>query len=147
MSQSNTSAKQSVSETSNSSVEMFEPVVGQALKFGEEQKDRSNHWEVRTQEQGYAFLADPDVKEENRYGQKIDLLDLTGLPENKSMFINENPEVGTNPNRNKQHGFFFTADNCIGCHACEAACCSTRSRDLFWLWLLYVGVSVQRTAT
>ena len=122
MSQSNTSAEQPLSETSSSSVEMFEPVVGQALKFGEEQKDRSNHWEVRTQEQGYAFLADPDVKEENRYGQKIDLLDLTGLPENKSMFINENPEVGTNPNRNKQHGFFFTADNCIGCHACEAAC-------------------------
>ncbi len=27
-----------------------------------------------------------------------------------------------NPNRYKQHGFYFTADNCIACHACEAAC-------------------------
>ena len=44
------------------------------------------------------------------------------LPAGRSMYINENPAVGPNPNRNKQHGFYFTADNCIGCHACEAAC-------------------------
>lgn len=81
-----------------------------------------SHWEVRTQEQPYAFLSDKKVDETNRYGQKIDLVDLTGLPANRSMYINENPDVGVNPNRNKQHGFFFTADNCIGCHACEAAC-------------------------
>jgi len=92
-----------------------------------EQKNRSNHWEVRTQEQSYAFLPDEvldkrKVNKENRYGQTIDLLDITDLPKDRSMFINENPEVGSNPNRNKQHGFFFTADNCIGCHACESAC-------------------------
>lgn len=86
------------------------------------QADGSTLWEIRTQEQPYAFLADKEIKETNRYGQKIDLVDLTGLPESRSMYINENPEVGCNPNRNKQHGFFFTADNCIGCHACEAAC-------------------------
>jgi len=81
-------------------------------------------WEIRTEEQSYAFLRDQAIKETNRYGQKIDLIELTQgtLPEGRSMFINENPAVGTNPNRNKQHGFFFTADNCIGCHACEAAC-------------------------
>ena len=81
-------------------------------------------WEIRTEEQSYAFLRDQAINETNRYGQKIDLLELTQgrLPEGRSMFINENPAVGTNPNRNKQHGFFFTADNCIGCHACEAAC-------------------------
>lgn len=84
--------------------------------------DGSTLWEIRTEEQSYAFLSDKEIKEENRYGQKIDLVDLTGLPEDRSMYINENPEVGCNPNRNKQHGFFFTADNCIGCHACEAAC-------------------------
>jgi DMSO reductase iron-sulfur subunit len=84
--------------------------------------DGSTLWEMRTEEQPYAFLSDKKVDDENRYGQKIDLVDLTGLPEDRSMFINENPEVGCNPNRNKQHGFFFTADNCIGCHACEAAC-------------------------
>ncbi|HWI11528.1 MAG TPA: DmsC/YnfH family molybdoenzyme membrane anchor subunit [Burkholderiaceae bacterium] len=81
-------------------------------------------WEIRTEEQSYAFLRDTNIAEANRYGQKIDLIELAGqkLPAGRSMFINENPAVGTNPNRNKQHGFFFTADNCIGCHACEAAC-------------------------
>ena len=81
-------------------------------------------WEIRTEEQYYAFLRDKNNKDTNRYGQKIDLIAHTEgkLPVGRSMFINENPAVGTNPNRNKQHGFFFTADNCIGCHACEAAC-------------------------
>jgi DMSO reductase iron-sulfur subunit len=81
-------------------------------------------WEIRTEEQPYAFLSDKDIKDANRYGQKIDLIDLTEhkLPVGRSLYINENPAVGDNPNRNKQHGFFFTADNCIGCHACEAAC-------------------------
>lgn len=81
-------------------------------------------WEVRTEEQPYAYLSDTTIADKNRYGQKIDLIELTGnaLPVGRSLFINDNPAVGSNPNRNKQHGFFFTADNCIGCHACEAAC-------------------------
>ena len=81
-------------------------------------------FEVRSGERDYAKLNDTDVHEANRYGTKIDLLDLADvkIPEQRSMNINGNPEVGTNPNRNKQHGFHFTADNCIGCHACEAAC-------------------------
>jgi len=79
-------------------------------------------WQVRSDEQAYAKLNDPVCKKENRYGQKIDLLDITDLPKDRSLAINDNPVVGSNPNRNKQHGFFFTADNCIGCHACEAAC-------------------------
>ncbi len=81
-------------------------------------------WEQRPGEQNYAKLFDPQVHEVNRYGRKIDLLDLSGgaLPEGRSLKINENPAVGENPNRYKQHGFHFTADNCIGCHACEAAC-------------------------
>jgi DMSO reductase iron-sulfur subunit len=102
----------SVVTRDKSSVETFEP-------------KRSNHWEVRPHEQSYAFLPNKEVKtKSNRYGQAIDFVDITdaSAPKNRSMFINENPEVGTNPNRNKQHGFFFTADNCIGCHACEAAC-------------------------
>jgi len=86
------------------------------------QADGSSIWEIRTEERPYAFLPDTEIQDENRYGQKIDLVELSGLPEDRSMFINDNPEVGCNPNRNKQHGFFFTADNCIGCHACEAAC-------------------------
>ena len=110
------------------SVEIFTPENTQNTKTqNNEQQGRSNHWEVRTQEQGYAFLPDHEltpeqVDKENRYGQLIDLVELTDEPAQRSMFINENPEVGSNPNRNKQHGFFFTADNCIGCHACESAC-------------------------
>ena len=99
-----------------------EQVLNKAKGVETPQKDGSTLWEIRTQEQPYAFLNDKEHKETNRYGQKIDLVDLTGLPADRPMYINENPEVGTNPNRNKQHGFFFTADNCIGCHACEAAC-------------------------
>ncbi len=95
-------------------------------EVGQEQKGRSNHWEVRTQEQAYAYLPEPDPGNkseiENRYGKRIDLVELTDNPAGRSLFINGNPEVGTNPDRNKQHGFFFTADNCIGCHACESAC-------------------------
>ena len=89
-------------------------------------KTRSNHWEIRTEEQDYAFLPDQPIKDKNRYGKPIDLIDITDITDNKkpdrSLFINGNPEIGSNPDRNKQHGFFFTADNCIGCHACESAC-------------------------
>lgn len=86
-------------------------------------KQNSSLWEMRTEEQPYAFLSDKQNQDENRYGQKINLREVnTGWAEDQSMFINGNPEVGCNPNRNKQHAFFFTADNCIGCHACEAAC-------------------------
>ncbi|NQZ86866.1 MAG: dimethyl sulfoxide reductase anchor subunit [Colwellia sp.] len=100
-------------------VQGFDPAT---MAIGTEQEGRSNHWEVRTQERSYAILPVTEIQKENRYGQLIDLVELTDLPAERSMFINENPEVGSNPNRNKQHGFFFTADNCIGCHACEAAC-------------------------
>ena len=81
-------------------------------------------WDKRDLEPGYAVLKDLMNQDTNRYGQKIDLLELTEgkMPEGRSMYINDNPTVGTNPNRNKQHGFYFNADNCIGCHACEAAC-------------------------
>jgi DMSO reductase iron-sulfur subunit len=103
-------------------VETFDPKMMSNESVTKEQQGRSNHWEVRTQEQPYAYLPETEIDTENRYGQLIDLVDLTGMPAERSMFINENPEVGSNPNRNKQHGFFFTADNCIGCHACESAC-------------------------
>ncbi|NRA23080.1 MAG: dimethyl sulfoxide reductase anchor subunit [Oleispira sp.] len=81
-------------------------------------------FDARSGERDYAKLNDPVVFDENRYGTKIDLLNITEAPltENRSLEINGNPAIGENPNRNKQHGFHFTADNCIGCHACEAAC-------------------------
>lgn len=73
---------------------------------------------LRGDEPEYAKLNDPDSLERNRYGQPIVLTDDGTV----SLRINDDYEVGVNPNRTKQHAFHFTADNCIGCHACEAAC-------------------------
>ena len=44
--------------------------------------------------------------------------DLVGVP----LEINGKRSLSARPDRYKQHGFHFNADNCIGCHACEAAC-------------------------
>jgi DMSO reductase iron-sulfur subunit len=81
-------------------------------------------WKVRDDEPAYAFLKEPTAPEVNYYEAPIDLIARTGgaFEAGREMFINEEPGVGINPNRNKQHAFHFTADNCIGCHACEAAC-------------------------
>jgi DMSO reductase iron-sulfur subunit len=76
-------------------------------------------FQVRQDEPKYAFLQDKDSKEKNRYGKPINLQD----PKQDEPFkVNDEPMPGQNPNRYKQHGFYFTADNCIACHACEAAC-------------------------
>ncbi len=81
-------------------------------------------WKVRDDEPQYAFLKESGAPEVNYYEAPIDLIARSGgaVPAGREMFINEEPGVGSNPNRNKQHAFHFTADNCIGCHACEAAC-------------------------
>jgi len=77
---------------------------------------------VRPDEPEYAKLPEIKAPEANRYGKKIDIgcehKDLTG----KSLKINGDDGIGSNPDRYKQHGFYFTADNCIACHACESAC-------------------------
>jgi DMSO reductase iron-sulfur subunit len=44
--------------------------------------------------------------------------DLCGAP----FKINGKETRTDNPDRYKQHGFHFNADNCIACHACESAC-------------------------
>ncbi|MEH6548434.1 MAG: DmsC/YnfH family molybdoenzyme membrane anchor subunit [Pseudomonadales bacterium] len=74
---------------------------------------------LREDEPAYALLNDPQSQETNCYGKPIDLI---GSDLGVSLNINGVDEIGPNPNRTKQHGFHFTADNCIGCHACEAAC-------------------------
>ncbi|MBN51206.1 MAG: aspartate carbamoyltransferase [Spongiibacteraceae bacterium] len=81
-------------------------------------------WQVRDDEPQYAFLKEPKAPAVNYYEAPIDLIARSGgeAPVNREMFINGEAGVGSNPNRNKQHAFHFTADNCIGCHACEAAC-------------------------
>ncbi len=79
-------------------------------------------FKVREKEPDYAFIPNVDSPELNQYGKSIDLIkeceDLAG----KSLNINGDSSIGENPNRYKQHGFYFNADNCISCHACESAC-------------------------
>lgn len=79
-------------------------------------------FKVRDNEPDYALLADKDSQPLNRYGLSIDKAHQGDALYGKSLNINGDGEIGSNPNRYKQHGFYFNADNCIACHACEAAC-------------------------
>lgn len=79
-------------------------------------------FEVRDNEPDYALLKDPDSKTHNCYDAPIDMVAAGDALHNESLNINNDSGVGENPNRYKQHGFYFNADNCIACHACEAAC-------------------------
>ena len=76
----------------------------------------------RENEPDYALLKDPTSREKNRYGKPIETVP-EGDPRREQPFvINGEALPQQNPNRYKQHGFYFNADNCIACHACEAAC-------------------------
>lgn len=79
-------------------------------------------FKAREDEPYYARLREVEARASNVHGNPIDLIGCSSVAANTSLFINADPSVGVTPNRNKQHGFHFTADNCIGCHACEAAC-------------------------
>ncbi len=79
-------------------------------------------YKVPEHEPDYAFIPDVETPEKNRYGKAIDLLAGNDELKGKSLNINGDNSIGDNPNRYKQHGFYFNADNCIACHACEAAC-------------------------
>ncbi len=59
---------------------------------------------------------------ESQHNTPIDLgQDFPNLID-KPLNINGQEILSHNPDRYKQHGFHFKADNCIGCHACETAC-------------------------
>jgi len=79
-------------------------------------------FKVRKDEPDYAFVPVSDNPEANRYGKAIDLSKEHGALTGQSLNINGDSSVSDNPNRYKQHGFYFNADNCISCHACESAC-------------------------
>lgn len=79
-------------------------------------------FEVREKEPDYARLNDPTSQTHNRYGKSIETVAEGDPRHGVSLNINDDSAVGGNPNRHKQHGFYFNADNCIACHACEAAC-------------------------
>lgn len=78
--------------------------------------------EKRDNEPAYALLNDPSSQQVNCYGKPIETVDTDDGRRNQSLKINGDNGIGDNPNRYKQHGFYFNADNCIACHACEAAC-------------------------
>ena len=77
---------------------------------------------LRDDEQDYALLAEVDAPNKNQYGKPIELVDKTNKLAGQSLNINGDSSISENPNRYKQHGFYFNADNCISCHACESAC-------------------------
>jgi DMSO reductase iron-sulfur subunit len=79
-------------------------------------------YRVREDEPDYAVLKDPSSQTHNTYGKAIETVPADHPLRGKSLNVNNDACVGANPNRYKQHGFYFNADNCIGCHACEAAC-------------------------
>lgn len=79
-------------------------------------------FEARPNEPAYARLAPDQGPEKTQWGTPIALADVGDPRKGKTLRINDSEAVGTSPDRNKQHGFHFTAENCIGCHACEAAC-------------------------
>jgi DMSO reductase iron-sulfur subunit len=79
-------------------------------------------FEPRPKEPAYAFLPQAEHPEANRYGTPIETVPAGHGLRGKSLNINDDDTVGENPNRYKQHGFYFDADQCIACHACEAAC-------------------------
>jgi DMSO reductase iron-sulfur subunit len=76
----------------------------------------------RDNEPDYACLNDTPGKTHNRWGKSIETVPEDDARRGESLNINGDGFVSDNPNRYKQHGFFFNADNCIACHACEAAC-------------------------
>jgi DMSO reductase iron-sulfur subunit len=79
-------------------------------------------FEPRPKEPAYAFVPDADAPATNRYGRSIETVPEGHALRGQSLNINGDSSVSDNPNRYKQHGFYFNADNCIACHACEAAC-------------------------
>lgn len=79
-------------------------------------------YKLRDDEPDYAFLQDKNVPVRNQYGDKIVLAEEGDALSGKSLNINNDASISDNPDRYKQHGFYFNADNCISCHACESAC-------------------------
>ena len=79
-------------------------------------------FETRDNEPAYALLNDTNCQRLNVYGDTIETVDEKDSRRDQSLNINDDDAIGDNPNRYKQHGFYFNADNCIACHACEAAC-------------------------
>jgi len=76
----------------------------------------------RPDEPDYAFLPRRPAPERSRWGTPIELARPEDPVAREPLRINGRESRSDNPDRYRQHGFYFNADNCIGCHACETAC-------------------------
>ena len=85
-------------------------------------KTKMKAFVTRDDEPEYSCIPDVKAPEENHYGKPISLVAADSPLVGLSLNINGDSSVGDSPNRYKQHGFYFNADNCIACHACESAC-------------------------
>jgi DMSO reductase iron-sulfur subunit len=71
----------------------------------------------------YSFLDKlKSVVERSQFGTPVDLDKAYPALVGEPLTVNGKQSRSSNPNRYKQHGFHFNADNCIACHACESAC-------------------------
>ena len=75
----------------------------------------------RNDEPQYACLSSQSDKTTNVYGLSIETIVADSPLKDEHFEINHQRSETDNANRYKQHGFYFNADNCIACHACEAA--------------------------
>ncbi|MGD8784475.1 MAG: dimethyl sulfoxide reductase anchor subunit, partial [Thioalkalispiraceae bacterium] len=79
-------------------------------------------YKIRSDEPNYALLNNKEAPELNQFGNKISLKTEDKPTGESGLNINNITCASDNPDRYKQHGFYFNADNCISCHACESAC-------------------------
>ncbi len=79
-------------------------------------------YQIRENEPDYAFVPRAEAPETNRYGKPVELASPDDPRVADGLVINGERSCSDNPNRLRQHGFYFNADNCISCHACESAC-------------------------
>ena len=76
----------------------------------------------RPDEPDYARLPRRPAPERTRWGAPVELARPDDPLAREPLRINGRESRSDNPDRYRQHGFYFNADNCIGCHACETAC-------------------------
>jgi DMSO reductase iron-sulfur subunit len=84
--------------------------------------DKTKAFVARDDEPDYARLSKKVAPVANQYGKSIELVAKGSALADTSLQINGDHGISDNPDRYKQHGFYFNADNCIACHACESAC-------------------------
>jgi DMSO reductase iron-sulfur subunit len=78
---------------------------------------------VHTLQPAYSFLDKLKSRvEHSQFGTSVDLDMAYPALVAEPLTVNGEQSRSSNPNRYKQHGFHFNADNCIACHACESAC-------------------------